>query len=478
MINERKQEVGKIMRGKTSNLLRHKANSSTLAGHLFFRTMRPGGKPEEKVQQRETVRNFSLIRNYPAFPFAGFLILFLSVAFLVLHVFSAGSTAGNHSQENVVPASVDGFPRISPPNVLAAERQLVLVRVFEDGKFVDNLKTGDFLVQVSDRPVEVKGLTLVRNLKVRMSEGENIDSPILPRVIILDFRCYQYEQKLGQMVEQVFRRPYSSSDLISLVTPIKAYSFSEKTLRDYQPEELINAGTSVLKRDISVYGKTEDEIIQELTRLVLDLQQGASPKETLTQYQQNLESLKAIRKFDEMTLLRASTQYTGTRAQKRYVVVWQQEFLPIPSPEMMDRLLANQNVMFQASELFRTIEADRTSGLEPLISELVAAGIVVDFIYYKINPRPRPDIKLREFSTDMYDLYGKVARGTGGGVEATGTPMARIKKILDDMENYYLLSLEIPAPGDEEERPRDVMSGVKIKVRNRDYRLEISRLEN
>lgn len=317
---------------------------------------------------------------------------------------------------------------------------LVFFQAFDKGNFIENLTTADMEISLNGHPLSVDSLVLVKGLKVKRIEGKAIPSPILPRVLILDFRCYQYDQKLGQMVEQLFRNPYSPTDTISLVTPIKPYGFSEQTLRDYSLEQLINAGLAVMKRDISSTGQNQLDIVQEMTRLVLNLPQAFSPRDVLREYQQNLDNLKMLRQFDGTTLMRAVDFFSQTRAQKRYIVVYQQEFLPIPNAEMMERLLSNQNTMFQASELFRKIESAQGIELEPLINELLNSGIVVDLLYFKVNPRVRPEIQLKELSTDMFEIYSKIARATGGMVEATATPAAQLKKILANSENYYLIS--------------------------------------
>jgi hypothetical protein len=350
---------------------------------------------------------------------------------------------------------------------------LLLLKAFDKGKFVDTLTTSDVEVYVDDKLLEVKGLTLVKGLKVKKIEGEEISSPLLPRVIILEFRCYEYDQKFGQMVEHLFRRPYSPADTISLVTPVKIYGFFSESLRDYSPEQLINAGSTILKRDIYVTGKTENEIIQEMTRLVTDLPQASSAKDILIQYQQNLESLKNIRKFDDSTLFKAASQFSKVKAQKHYIVICQQEFLPIPNSEVMDSLLSNRSLMFQASDLFQSINSGEAVNLEPVIQELTDSGIVMDFLYFKTNPRPRPEIKVKEYSTDMFDIYSKLAQSTGGLIEATTSPVAQLRKILENTENYYLISYSISPVEQALDQP---LKGVKARLKNKDYALTYLRL--
>jgi len=354
----------------------------------------------------------------------------------------------------------------------ADDDNLLLLQVFDKGKFVETLSLSDFEVFTDGKLLDVKGLSFVKALKEKRKEGAEIKSAILPRVIVLEFRGYEYDQKLGQVVEHLFRRPYSPSDTISLVTPVKVYGFFSESLRDRTPEELINAGSTILKRDLSVTGKTENEIIQELTRLVLDLQQGSSAKETLMQYQQNLESLKNLRKFSADTLLVAADRFSEVRALKHYVIIYQQEFLPIPNSQMMDTLLANRSIMFQASELFRSISSDESIALGPLIEELKKSGIVVDFIYFKTAPRPRPDIQLRELSTDMFDIYSKMAYATGGLVSSSATPSAQLKKILESTENYYLISYIVPTEENVEKQSEEIT----VRVKNKDYTLTCIKL--
>lgn len=359
---------------------------------------------------------------------------------------------------------------------------LFYLQAYDQGKFVENLTLADLAAALGGQPLNITGLTLVKGLKVKRAEGQKIASPILPRVIILEFKAYDFHQRMGEVVEHLFRRPYNPTDAISLITPVNIYSFSSEDLRTRTPQELGQAGLTILKRDVSAAGRTENEIIDELTRLVLDLQQGSSAKETLTQYQQNLESLKSFRKFNPQTITLATARFEELRAIKKYIMVYQQEFLPIPNDQMMDRLLANQSVMFQASELFRSISSDVSVVVDSIVDDLKQAGMSMNLIYFKADSRRRPDIKMRELSTDMFDIYSKLAYATGGLVEASNTPSAQLKKILEQTENYYLLTCQLPAPElttnwlEQPEMGEKAEQEIKIYIKNKSYQLSYHRL--
>jgi len=298
----------------------------------------------------------------------------------------------------------------------------------------------DLMVLAGGKPLGVKGLAFIKGLKLKELEGEEIPAPVLPRVIILEVIGYEFHQKLAQMVEQLFCRPYSPSDTFSIVTPAGVYSFSSDSLRTRLPDELMRAASTILKRDLPASGATEVEIIQELTRLVQELQQGSPPREILRQYQQNLDNLNNHRKFNADPIMAAASHFSKARAIKHYVIVYQQEFVPIRGADMMEKLLANQSVMFQASELFRSIAADTSVEVDPLAEEMKKARLIVNFIYFKVSPRPRPDIQLRELSTDKFELYSRLASLSGGLAVSSTSPEAQLEKILESTENYYLIS--------------------------------------
>jgi len=359
---------------------------------------------------------------------------------------------------------------------------LFYLQAYDQGKFVENLTLADLAAALGGQPLNITGLTLVKGLKVKRAEGQEITSPILPRVIILEFKAYDFHQRMGEVVEHLFRRPYNPTDAISLITPVNIYSFSSNDLRNKTPDELIQAGLTILKRDVSVSGRTENEIIDELTRLILDLQQGSSAKETLTQYQQNLESLKSFRKFNPQRITLASARFAELKAIKKYIVVYQQEFLPIPNDQTMDQLLANQGVMFQASELFRSIPSDISVVIDSTLEDLKQASMSMNFIYFKTGPKRRPDIKMRELSVDMFDIYAKLAQATGGLAEASASPAAQLKKILEQTENYYLISCQLPVPEltanwlEQPEMGEKAEQEIKIYIKNKNYELSYHRL--
>lgn len=159
------------------------------------------------------------------------------------------------------------FPQVaeSDPPQFGDSSLLVFLQALEKGNFIEDLTTADLEIFLDDQKLRVDGLVLVKGLKVKRTEGKQIASPLLPRVLILEFRAYQYDQKLGQMIEQLFRPPFSPSDTISIVTPVKPNGFSEQTLRDCSVDQLINAGLTMLKRDISSTGQNQIDIFQEMT---------------------------------------------------------------------------------------------------------------------------------------------------------------------------------------------------------------------
>ncbi|MCX7973664.1 MAG: hypothetical protein N3B16_04100 [Candidatus Aminicenantes bacterium] len=350
---------------------------------------------------------------------------------------------------------------------------LLFLQVFDKDKFVETLTSADLAIKVNGQESKISGVTLVKGLKVIRSEGEKIPSPIIPRVIIIEFKANDYDQKLGRIIELLFLRPYTSEDIISIVTSVKPYGFSSNTLKNYSPDELINAGITILKRDISAMGRSYNEITQEMTRLVLELPQATSPRDVLTHYKQNLQNLKAFRSFNQTTLRRATEHFANIKGLKHYIVIYQQEFLPIPNAETMERLLSNPNTMFQASELFRSVETLEEPDLDLLIQELIDARIRVDFLYFRTNPRPRPEIQLKELSQDMYELYSRVARSTGGMVETTNQPSAQLEKILKNSESYYLIAYSPPSDliGIDQTE-----SEIKVKIKGKDYSLNFFQL--
>jgi len=106
----------------------------------------------------------------------------------------------------------------------------------------------------------------------------------------------------------------------------------------------------------------------------------------------------------------------------------------------------------------------------------------MNLIYFKADSRRRPDIKMRELSTDMFDIYSKLAYATGGLVEASNTPSAQLKKILEQTENYYLLTCQLPAPElttnwlEQPEMGEKAEQEIKIYIKNKSYQLSYHRL--
>jgi hypothetical protein len=73
----------------------------------------------------------------------------------------------------------------------------------------------------------------------------------------------------------------------------------------------------------------------------------------------------------------------------------------------------------------------------------------------------------------MFDIYSKLAQSTGGLIEATTSPVAQLRKILENTENYYLISYSISPVEQALDQP---LKGVKARLKNKDYALTYLRL--
>jgi hypothetical protein len=68
--------------------------------------------------------------------------------------------------------------------------------------------------------------------------------------------------------------------------------------------------------------------------------------------------------------------------------------------------------------------------VEPVIQALKDVGAKLHFVYLNTKVRQSRDMELREFSGDIYNVFSKIAKETGGVVMIASRAGAALKKII------------------------------------------------
>ncbi len=260
------------------------------------------------------------------------------------------------------------------------------------------------------------------------------------------FQGYDYSSKLSDTIKYIFKDLIKPDDQLTIVTPLKSYSFSQKTRKSLSQDKLIKLTIKVLKRDIINSATKYQAVLSAMLSNVNEIgsilginnrggmtsraTSSSSLKPALVSYHQLLEELHNLRKFNEVQLINLAKLSKNFNGKKYIFIVYQKELKIIPNRKTMDVLRNNNNIKFDVLEAFLHDKNKEFLDSKKIINTLNESDITFNFIYFKSKPKRIRGVQLKEFSGDIYNSFSKIAKGTGGKIITTSKPKVALKNIL------------------------------------------------
>jgi hypothetical protein len=178
--------------------------------------------------------------------------------------------------------------------------------------------------------------------------------------------------------------------------------------------------------------KTIFNEMRSQARAIDDEQTGAEGlirlKNSLSMYRQAMENLRALRQVNEPLLEKTIGMFKDQPGENRMVMIYEAEFRPIPTKDTLSRLRSIPEIAFIVAELFASDDQKPPLDAAKFTALLTEARIRLDFLY--IKPKDISAVQnFKEHSADMYDVFSRIAAGTGGIVETTANPQAALKTL-------------------------------------------------
>lgn len=258
---------------------------------------------------------------------------------------------------------------------------------------------------------------------------------------ILIFQVNEYNSKLGDAVDYFFKKLLKPQDQLSIVTPVRAYNFTSQTRLSYTIDQLIAQTKKVLKRDTAVGSANYHQILEAMQGVVREISTGismayarggrrsaADMKVHLVQYRQLQENMRTVRKLNETLLLKLTEFFKAQTGENVLYIFYQRELRIIPSRRAMENLRQDSQLKDEAAELFEQESSEEFIDVEKVSRALKNASITLNCLYIKKQARRKQYMQFKEFSGDVYNVLSKLAKTTGGFIEATSKPAAALKK--------------------------------------------------
>lgn len=375
----------------------------------------------------------------------------------------------------------------------------VPVRVFKDGKFVDNISIDDFEIFEEGIRQKIEAVYLIKKKTVEKREEKKRFSPETKRNFILLFEVSEYFAKLGEAVNYFAHNVIMPGDNLIIITPVKAYMLKENTFEIKTREEIAKRLKGILRRDVvsgnseyrntisdltalarslsakfesggAVVEDTEETGDESLGQYWVDPHLGMELDEQLIYYGSLLHKLEILRKINQMELSDFARFLKNQEGQKYVFLFYQREYLPKIEPRILNQFMSDfqqrPDIFTTITGLFDFYRRDVSFDVDRIKQTYSDSSVSIHFMYLTTPPRRTYGVRMEEHSEDLFAPFKEMAEATGGLVDSSSNPVFLFKNALDASENYYLLYYSPKNyTGDGK------FKNIKVRVKNKNYKV-------
>lgn len=363
----------------------------------------------------------------------------------------------------------------------------VPVRVFSDGQFVNNLSLDDFEIFEDGSLQKIDACYLVKSINLEKIQGETSFPVNLSRHYYLLFQTNDYDPKLAEAVDYLFKQLLLPEDTLTLMTPMKTYNLSREALKSIPKEKLSKDMKNLLKKDIQEGNGQYNILLKDLKMLVKvisaggkaivesDMETDSTSSETgleltLSRYKETLAKLENVRLVDDNKFISFGRALKRLPGQKIVFLFYQREFRPEISSTTLNMMMSEYqdqpNVLGDVMELFQ-VYSRKTSFKTDQVNQVFAdASICFNLIFMNKESQYYFGLTMREQSEDIFRGFSDTAHVTGGIVDSSPNPGAGFKKAAETSQNYYLLYY---TPANYAKNGN--FKNIKVAVKNKNYSL-------
>lgn len=360
----------------------------------------------------------------------------------------------------------------------------VPIRVFDGKNFINNLTIEDFELFENGLKQKIEALYLADGTHISREEEYREFHPNTKRVFYLLFQLTDYNPRLADAFDYLFKDVLTPQDSLVLMTPRQNYSLSPEALASRPPEQLAEEMTDIVRKDIKVGSSEYRSLMRDLRRLVRSLS-GTSHmggisdtssidanlgiEHLLSNYRDTLEKIETLRFVEEKTFLNFAAQVKQFPGQKNVFLFYQREYRPEIQARIMDQMLTmyqdRPNVIGDVQDLMqfyrRQIRLD-TLTLQRAFSD---ASIFLNFIFMDKNIDNYTGIDMREQSEDVFKTFTQIANASGGVVDNSQNPYYAFQQGCDIAGHYYVLYYTPTGSAGMD------YNEIEVRVKNPDYRV-------
>lgn len=346
------------------------------------------------------------------------------------------------------------------------------VRVFKDGKFIDNLTINDFQVYEDGILQKTEAVYLVKKRSIERSEENKRFLPQTKRNFFLFFEISEYTAKLGEAIEYFAQNIIFPGDSLFVITPMKMYKLKEKSSSFENRELLVNQFKNILRKDASTGNSEYRNTINELGGLARSLSKAIETQnldrgergevvgkeldsfdsghyesleidEQLVLYANFLNKLEILRTVEQMKLLDFAKFLKYKEGQKHVFLFYQREYIPQIEPRLLNQFLglyeSRPDIAQIIAGLFDFYNRETSFDVDSVKQAYADASVSIHFLILAKVPPPVFGVRMQEHSEDISSAFKKMAEATGGFIDSSSNPATSFRRALEASENYYLI---------------------------------------
>lgn len=341
------------------------------------------------------------------------------------------------------------------------------VRVFSGDTFVDDLTIEDFEIYEDGVLQRVEAFYLVQETQIAREESglpredaRKVYSPELARNFVLVFEVIDYLPKLSQAIAYFFRTVYLEGDSLTVVTPLRTYTFREDALSRLSREDVIRQLNSKLRADIITANTEYKTLIKDIEDLYTNT--GIFYWDTSdwkTVIRELLDQLEQLRAVNEKKMVEFSDFLRSKSGQKNVFMFYQAEMIPkydsvieneITSGVSVTQAAENPVLAFGFMDLGSFYHREITFDVDRIKRIFSDSSIQIHFLFVTRDPIHQLSIErmeslneqhvtYQEQSEDIFSAFTQVAEATGGFTASSYDANAVFQDAVAAMNNYYLL---------------------------------------
>jgi len=344
----------------------------------------------------------------------------------------------------------------------------VPVRVFDGGKFVDNLGIDDFEVFEDGEPQKIVAVYEINKKTITRKEEKKEFKPETSRHFYLFFQITEYSPRIEEALDYFIRNVLTPGDNLVVVTPMKTYSMQDDALEVKSKEEIVDKLKELLREDAFMgsaeYRSALDDL-KELTQAISSLLASGAGARGLADisstgyegfgedddaidilfqmYTSVLEKLEQTRHVDQYRLLEFARFLKEKDGQKSVFLFYQREFTPQVDSRILDQILGarqdKQYITHRIADLVDMYKRDIYIDVDKVKQAYADSSASIHFMFFTKPAEHLPGIQFVEHSEDIYASFREMAKATGGTTESSSNPGFLFKRAVESSESYYLL---------------------------------------